>query len=69
MYQERLSQGVAREQARKDLPLSTYTEAYWTIDLHNLFHFLELRMAANAQLEIRKYAITIAEKLSALGVP
>ena len=54
VYQERLSQGVAREQARKDLPLSTYTEAYWTIDLHNLFHFLELRTAANAQLEIRK---------------
>ena len=36
--------GVAREQARKDLPLSTYTEAYWKIDLHNLFHFLALRM-------------------------
>ena len=36
-YEVRLSHGVAREQARKDLPLSTYTEAYWKIDLHNLF--------------------------------
>ena len=40
VYEERLRKGVAREQARKDLPLSTYTEAYWKIDLHNLFHFL-----------------------------
>ena len=37
LYEERLAFGVAREQARKDLPLSTYTEAYWKIDLHNLF--------------------------------
>jgi len=43
VYEERLSKGVAREQARKDLPLSTYTEAYWKVDLHNLLHFLELR--------------------------
>ena len=46
VYQRRLELGVAREQARKDLPLSTYTEAYWKIDLHNLLHFLELRMDA-----------------------
>ena len=39
VYEERLKAGVAREQARKDLPLSTYTEAYWKIDLHNLFRF------------------------------
>ena len=39
VYNERLEAGVAREQARKDLPLSTYTEAYWKIDLHNLLHF------------------------------
>ena len=44
IYQQRLELGVAREQARKDLPLATYTEAYWKIDLHNLLHFLELRM-------------------------
>ena len=43
VYEERLVKGVAREQARKDLPLSTYTEAYWKIDLHNLFHFLMLQ--------------------------
>lgn len=56
VYQDRLNLGVAREQARKDLPLSTYTMAYWAINLHNLLHFLELRMDSHAQLEIRKYA-------------
>lgn len=61
IYEERLKLGVAREQARKDLPLSTYTEAYWKIDLHNLFHFLGLRMDSHAQLEIRSYADTIAD--------
>lgn len=61
VYEERLQHGVAREQARKDLPLATYTEAYWKIDLHNLLHFLALRMAADAQLEIRQYATTIAD--------
>ena len=40
VYEARLQAGVAREQARKDLPLSTYTEAYWKVDLHNLLHFL-----------------------------
>ena len=61
VYEERLSKGVAREQARKDLPLSTYTEAYWKIDLHNLLHFLELRMDTRAQEEIRAYAVVIGE--------
>jgi len=61
VYQERLDAGVAREQARKDLPLATYTEAYWKIDLHNLLHFLSLRMDAHAQREIREYATTIGE--------
>lgn len=56
LYQERLDFGVAKEVARKDLPLSTYTEAYWKIDLHNLMHFLSLRMDKHAQLEIRSYA-------------
>lgn len=55
VYEKRLSAGVAREQARKDLPLSTYTEAFWKIDLHNLLHFLSLRMDDHAQLEIRSY--------------
>jgi thymidylate synthase (FAD) len=63
VYRARLEKGVAREQARKDLPLSTYTEAYWKIDLHNLLHFLELRMAANAQFEIRRYSETIGHKI------
>jgi thymidylate synthase (FAD) len=61
VYEKRLQAGVAREQARKDLPLATYTEAYWKNDLHNLFHFLELRLAPEAQLEIRLYAQAIAE--------
>ncbi len=63
LYERRVELGVAREQARKDLPLSTYTEAYWKIDLHNLFHFLSLRMEKHAQLEIREYATTIGEKI------
>ena len=69
VYQERIDLGVAREQARKDLPLSTYTEAYWKIDLHNLLHFLALRMDVKAQLEIRQYAETIGEKIVSKWVP
>ena len=65
VYEERLEAGIAREQARKDLPLSTYTEAYWKIDLHNLLHFLALRMDAHAQLEIRRYAETIGREIVA----
>ncbi|MEX2118513.1 MAG: FAD-dependent thymidylate synthase [Pirellulales bacterium] len=61
VYQQRIELGVAREQARKDLPLSTYTEAYWKIDLHNLLHFLALRMDDHAQLEIRQYAKAIGQ--------
>jgi thymidylate synthase (FAD) len=63
VYQERIDHGIAREQARKDLLLSTYTEAYWKIDLHNLFHFLSLRMDDHAQLEIRDYAKTIGNEI------
>jgi thymidylate synthase (FAD) len=59
MYEERLTFGVAKEQARKDLPLSTMTIAIWKIDLHNLLHFLSLRMDGHAQLEIRTYANAI----------
>lgn len=61
LYNARIEAGVAREQARKDLPLSTYTRAYWKIDLHNLLHFLKLRLDSHAQLEIRQYAEKIAE--------
>lgn len=63
VYNKRIEQGIAREQARKDLPLSTYTEAYWKIDLHNLLHFLELRMERHAQLEIRQYANVIGREI------
>jgi thymidylate synthase (FAD) len=63
VYNERIETGIAREQARKDLPLSTYTEAYWKIDLHNLLHFLALRMEMHAQSEIRQYATTIGNEI------
>ena len=69
VYRERLEAGVAREQARKDLPLSTYTEAFWQMDLHNLLHFLSLRMDPHAQLEIRRYAETIGEQIVSRWVP
>jgi thymidylate synthase (FAD) len=69
LYDERIEKGVAREQARKDLPLSTYTEAYWSIDLHNLLHFLNLRMDSHAQYEIRQYATLIGEEIVARWVP
>jgi thymidylate synthase (FAD) len=69
VYEERLEKGVAREQARKDLPLATYTEAYWKIDLHNLFHFLSLRMDPHAQQEIRDYATVMGEQIVAKWVP
>jgi len=69
VYQERLDQGIAREQARKDLPLSTYTEAYWKMDLHNLLHFLSLRLDRHAQQEIRAYATVIGEQIVARWVP
>ena len=63
IYEARLAAGVAREQARKDLPLATYTEAYWKIDIHNLLHFLALRMDPHAQEEIRLYATTIGREI------
>jgi thymidylate synthase (FAD) len=63
LYERRIELGVAREQARKDLPLSTYTEAYWKIDLHNLLHFLALRMDPHAQWEIRQYAQTMGDEI------
>ena len=55
-YRSLIDEGIARELARINLPLSTYTEWYWQIDLHNLFHFLKLRLDAHAQKEIRLYA-------------
>lgn len=69
VYEERVNAGMAREQARKDLPLSTYTEAYWKVDLHNLLHFLWLRMDPHAQYEIRQYALTIGNEIVQRWVP
>lgn len=58
-YQHLLGLGVARELARTVLPVGAYTEWYWKIDLHNLFHFLHLRLDHHAQYEIRAYAEAI----------
>ncbi len=66
-YNGLVDEGLARELARINLPLSAYTEWYWQSDLHNLFHFLELRMDKHAQYEIRAYAnkmFEIAEKVA-----
>jgi thymidylate synthase (FAD) len=52
--------GLARELARMNLPMNIYTQWYWKVDLHNLFHFLRLRADAHAQYEIRVYAEAIA---------
>lgn len=60
-YSELLDSGLAREIARINLPLSLYTEFYWEMDLHNLFHFLKLRLDSHAQYEIRVYAEVILE--------
>lgn len=64
-YEEMLSQdgkkGLARELARMNLPANIYTQWYWKIDLHNLFHFLRLRADTHAQYEIRAYAEVICD--------
>ena len=57
--------GLARELARMNLTLNTYTQWYWKVDLHNLFHFLSLRADVHAQYEIRAYADTIMEIVKA----
>jgi thymidylate synthase (FAD) len=54
-------QGLARELARMNLPANVYTQWYWKIDLHNLFHFLRLRADPHAQYEIRAYAEALCE--------
>ncbi len=69
VYEQRLAAGVVREQARKDLPLSTYTEAYWKIDLHNLLHFLHVRMDHHALHELRRYAELIGQEIVSKWVP
>ncbi|GIV02355.1 MAG: flavin-dependent thymidylate synthase [Fimbriimonadales bacterium] len=66
-YEQILELGIARELARINLPLSLYTEWYWQIDLHNLFHFLRLRMDEHAQYEIRCYALALAQCAKAVA--
>ena len=58
---------VARELARIDLPLSTYTQWYWKIDLHNFLHFLSLRVDSHAQWEIRAYGQVMAGMLKRIA--
>ena len=71
-YEKMLNQenqkGLARELARMNLPMNIYTQWYWKIDLHNLFHFLRLRADAHAQYEIRVYSDAIS-KIVADWVP
>ena len=60
-YQQLIDTKLARELARINLPLSTYTELYWQIDLHNLVQFRKLRCDGHAQKEIRKYAFVLLD--------
>ncbi|MCC7319426.1 MAG: FAD-dependent thymidylate synthase [Rubellimicrobium sp.] len=59
MISQEGQQGLARELARMNLPANIYTQWYWKVDLHNLFHFLRLRADSHAQYEIRVYAEAI----------
>jgi len=65
-YNELLLFGVAREQARTIMPVGQYTEFFMTVNLRNLFHFLELRLHPHAQYEIRVYAEAILKILKSL---
>jgi thymidylate synthase (FAD) len=60
-YNELLFKGVSRELARTHLPQSTFTEFYWKINLHNLLHFLKLRIDDHAQKEIRDLAVKVLD--------
>lgn len=60
-YSDLLQLGIAREQARAVLPVATMTSFYGTVDLHNLLHFLDLRLHPHAQPEIREYAEAIVD--------
>ena len=62
-YEWMTGQEIARELARIDLPLSTYTQWYWKIDLHNLLHFLTLRVDGHAQWEIQEFGRVMAGML------
>ena len=66
-YEGMIDSDIARELARINLPLSLYTEWYWQIDLHNLFHFIALRLDPHAQYEIRAYAEAMARCAKAVA--
>jgi len=67
-YTTALDAGVARETARLVLPVAYYTQWYWKTNLHNLFHFLSLRLDPHAQEEIRLFAKEI-DRLARLVAP
>lgn len=72
LYTERIERGVAKEIARMCLPQTLYSQAYWTVSLQGLLHFLEQRLKVDAQFEIRRYAQAVLSAvkgdLRALGV-
>lgn len=65
-YKKLINAGVSRETARINLPLSLFTEFYFSIDLHNLLNFIKLRNSKNAQYEIKEYATKIQEIIEPL---
>jgi thymidylate synthase (FAD) len=60
-YEERIERGVAKEIARMMLPQGLYSQAYWTVSLQGVLHFLDQRLAVDAQFEIRRFAEAVAE--------
>lgn len=66
LYEHMLDDGVARELARGVLPLNIYTKFVWKMDLHNIMHFLNLRLDEHAQQEIRDYAVVIENMVAGL---
>jgi thymidylate synthase (FAD) len=61
VYQQLIKEGVARELARTVLPVSQYTQFYWTVNARNLMHFIDLRADAPAQWEIQRYAEALSK--------
>lgn len=66
LYHELLKEGCPRELARSILPFATYTRFFGTVNLHNLFHFMKLRMHIHAQYEIRVYAYALGEIIKSI---
>ncbi len=60
-YEERIGRGVAKEIARCCLPQNVYSQAYWTVSLQGILHFLDQRLKRDAQFEIRRYAEGVAQ--------